>query len=557
MNKFEHIRNIKILEILASLKFTYIVLIGISCIGYLNFERTSEHIIFLLIAICFLSVFVIAYTKLLYCLINKNEYKIPICVTYAESVIMLIAFFIISYFTGKSNSSFKYASILIILISCIQYNGIASFITTSLVSLLILIFNFDKIYVIKYCALKLVPAFGSDLILIISLVIISFLLSKYKKVQECNRLQLQKLANSDGLTGLYNHRYFQQELDFYIKKSNDSGNELSLLFMDIDYFKNFNDVNGHQLGDLLLSKLGKILKSTIGSLGTVSRYGGEEFTVILFDKSKEDAVEIGELIRKRVENTYFAGQENHIGKKITLSIGVATYPSIAKSKQELINLADDALYRAKAFNKNRVEIYSDILKDIDDSIELSTKKSFKNLINAINIKDFYTYGHSERVVVHVKIFAEYLGLPSNDKNNIILAAYLHDIGKLEIKKELLNKKGKLTDEEISILKKHPILGVKKLAEIPELKDILPIILHHHERFDGTGYPGRLKGYEIPFLARMLTVADSFDAMTTKRPYSCKKTVNEAISELKKCSGTQFDSKIVDDFISMIEENILV
>ncbi len=331
--------------------------------------------------------------------------------------------------------------------------------------------------------------------------------------------------------------------------------DLSLLFMDIDYFKNYNDINGHQAGDLLLKQMGRILKNSIRQGDVVARYGGEEFAAILPNTSEEDAIEVGERIRTSIQNTIFKGQENQPDKNITISIGVSSYPRRAINKHQLINTADDALYRAKSFNKNRVESYHSVLDDLCKQMEIpeDTIKSLKTFINMINLKDRYTYGHTERVVIYVKWFAQMLKLKEEDQVQIQIAAYLHDIGKLEIPEDVLNKRERLTDEEFQMFKDHPQVGVDLIQHIKPFKPFIPFIKHHHERYDGRGYPSGLKGQEIPYLARMLTIADSFDAMTSNRPYNVTKNHEEGIQELRANSGAQFDPELVEKFIEMLEK----
>ena len=326
--------------------------------------------------------------------------------------------------------------------------------------------------------------------------------------------------------------------------------------MDIDNFKNYNDVNGHQRGDWLLTRLGEVLMNTVGDLGIVTRYGGEEFAVILYNQSEDTALNLGELIRQNIQNTYFIGQEHQPNKHITVSIGVSTYPKVAKTKKELIELADNALYRAKSFDKNRVERYYNILDEIDPSIDKKSLESVANMLNNINMKDKYTYGHSERVVIYAKKFATYLQMKDKDKKELLLGAYLHDIGKLEISKELLTKREKLSVSEFNILRQHPTLGSDLVSSIKEFADVIPLIKYHHEKYDGTGYPSKLKGDDIPYLARILTIIDSFDAMTSKRPYNIRKDYKQAIGELEKCAGSHFDPELVYKFIEMLQNDML-
>jgi HD-GYP domain-containing protein (c-di-GMP phosphodiesterase class II) len=303
--------------------------------------------------------------------------------------------------------------------------------------------------------------------------------------------------------------------------------------------------------------MGTLLKNSVREGDIVARYGGEEFAIILSDTSEEDTIKIAERIRRRIEETYFEGEENQPKGKLTVSIGISIFPDKAKNDIELIKSADDALYRAKFFNKNRVEVYNYILDELREDIEdkhIDIITSIKTLISVINAKDKYTYGHVERVVVYSRLLADKLELNEEDKKRLIYGAYMHDIGKINIPEEILNKKMPLTSEEWGMMKQHPVSGVEIINPVESLRDIAPLILHHHERYDGKGYPGNLEGENIPYLARVLTVADSFDAMTSNRAYSKRKTYEEAIEELKRCSGTQFDPLITDTFIKIIEEN---
>jgi diguanylate cyclase (GGDEF)-like protein len=341
-----------------------------------------------------------------------------------------------------------------------------------------------------------------------------------------------------------------------INQAESNGKPISLLFIDIDYFKYFNDLYGHQIGDEVLKEIGARISSHLKPSHIAARYGGEEFTVIMYDTAEADAVRFAETIRKDIEKA-FDKKYNEV-KKITVSIGIGCYPTKAKNKDELIKCADDALYRAKSFHRNRVETFQSVLEELKSDIveedDMSIINSMKTLIGVINSKDKYTYRHIERVVVYCGIIADALKINDKDKKILKYGAYLHDIGKINIPEEILNKKMPLTKEEWDMLKQHPAYGVDIVSPVKSLVDSIPIILHHHERYDGGGYPTGLAGEQIPYLARVLTVADCFDAMTSNRPYSIARSVEDAIGELIACSSTQFDPEIVEAFVGVLRDN---
>ncbi len=364
----------------------------------------------------------------------------------------------------------------------------------------------------------------------------------------------RSLSIRDELTGLYNHRYFQEQLEkqFQIEQ------EVSLVLMDLDYFKVYNDMFGHPKGDELLKKMAEELTATIPEQGILCRYGGEEFALILPHTSSAQALNIAETIRKHIASTQFFGMEHMPNRKITVSIGVSNYPTIATSKENLIMLADQALYKVKYTSRNKVQLYSSVIDELRSNFQFGEEESeivqtIRTFLTIINSKDRYTYGHTERNMEYAEALASKLGLGSEEIKYIRYGALLHDIGKVEVPTEVLNKSTRLTDEEWETIKMHVLWGEQIVEPIKELAPCLPIIRSHHERFDGKGYPDRLEGAQIPLSARILTVVDSFDAMTTNRPYQKVKSIHEAIDELRRCAGTQFDPDLVEPFIEVIQE----
>ena len=468
-----------------------------------------------------------------------------------DPAISLSIAFLSVMLTGSFESQYKFLFLFVIISSSIECSLNVSMSISGLSAAIIL--AIDLIFAPHT---DVNTFFESDIVLACAFLIISWTIGYYVDLRKKHIDSLKDMVNIDGLTGLYNHRYFYDYLSEQTSVSKNGGYDLSLLFIDIDNFKYYNDLYGHPQGDEVLRTIADIMKNTVQEGAFIARYGGEEFTILLPQVGEDMAIKEAEKLRRAVHDHYFEGQKNLPGGSLTISVGVSTFPAKAKTDAELLKSADEACYRAKFFYKNRVEAYHSILEELQDDvygIGGDTITSIKTLIAVINAKDKYTYGHVERVVFYSAMMADKLRLDIADKKTLIYSAYLHDIGKINISEEILMKSEPLTKEEWEILKDHPKKAVEIIENINSLKNMVPIILQHHEKYDGTGYPNKLKGEEINYLARVLTVVDSFDAMTSIRPYQQKKTYLQAINELLKCSGTQFDPEIVKDFIIAVDE----
>lgn len=555
MISFEYNRKKKVDEIVLTVKLVTLFFCGIVFLIE-DYSRKAIKLEVIMETGAFVLIGGLIAILIIYRICNKLNKKIKI---YDKSIFKYVlenTFYIVLFtclivFSNNDFNHYKFLFLFLIITTTIQMGRTYGLCTASISSVIILILDMLK------KEIRISNYFQTDLFLIGVFLLTAWLLGYYVEAEKKYREQLIDLANKDELTGLYNHRYFQGVIENEITNAKKTNKLVSLLFMDIDYFKRYNDLYGHVAGDRVIEKIGYIIESKLSSEGIAARYGGEEFAIIILGLNEDDAIVFGEEIRDAVENAYFEGQENLPNGNLTISVGVSCYPNKAKNKEELINRADDALYRAKFFNKNRVEAYHSILEELKEDIQeehIDLISSIKTLISVINAKDKYTSAHTERVVIYTQLTAEKLNLSEEDKKILKYGAYLHDIGKIQIPMEVLNKRMKLTLREWNLIKNHPQNGIEIIEPVPSLKKVIPLILHHHERYDGTGYPQNLKGKDIPYLTRILSIADSFDAMTSNRPYKESMSFNEALGELKRCSGTQFDPEIAEAFIDTIKSH---
>lgn len=370
------------------------------------------------------------------------------------------------------------------------------------------------------------------------------------------RVKMESIT--DGLTGIYNHRYFQEQLEIEIKKAVRADRTLALLMADLDNFKIFNDINGHVLGDEALRNVAAIIKGGLRTEDLVARYGGEEFVIVLPEVDAPRAAVVAERVRQRVEGFPFQTRPE-AGTRLTLSIGVAVFPYDAHSRELLVKRADQALYLAKRAGRNQVFLFG---REGLTLGELSPEELVKQelslgiihaLAAAVDAKDSYTYRHSEAVSKFASGLARKLGLSEEETALLKMAGLVHDIGKIGIANEVLNKPGRLSPEEMELIKEHPRIGCNILRHVPSLHPVLPAVLHHHELYDGSGYPCGLKEDDIPLGARVLCLADAFHAMISDRPYRPALSQTRAVEELKSNAGQQFDPGLVATFISILAE----
>jgi diguanylate cyclase (GGDEF)-like protein/putative nucleotidyltransferase with HDIG domain len=355
-------------------------------------------------------------------------------------------------------------------------------------------------------------------------------------------LRAMRLALTDPLTGLGNHRHFHECLERELRHAHERRLSLTLCLVDVDDFKRINDRFGHPAGDRVLSQLAARLRQT----GEAFRLGGDEFALLLPGYDENDALTAATSVVDRIS----ALQLDQLGS-VTVSVGLATSPAHAADRDELIRLADSALYWAKEYGKNRVRAYRPDVIELAELKRLASGpdraarfRAAASLARAVDARDVYTGSHSQRVADLAARTARRLGLPEEEVELTRLAASLHDLGKLAIPEEILRKPGPLTDPERMVLERHPQIGFRMLESLG-VDPVADWVLHHHERWDGSGYPDGLPGDEIPLGARIIFVADAYDAMTSERVYRRRVDPEQAIAELRRCAGSQFDPGIVN------------
>lgn len=368
--------------------------------------------------------------------------------------------------------------------------------------------------------------------------------------------EARRQAITDGLTGLYNHRECQRRLGEEIERAQRYGRVLSLLMVDVDYFKAVNDTHGHQVGDLVLRHIAKELVTQLRHVDICSRYGGEEFLLML----PETDVDAAGRVADRIVQAIAAGDlvlPSGRTVPLSVSIGVASFPGDADDRESLIAAADDALYEAKESGRNRACRYREAARmaafesDVRTLIEDPTVSAVKHLAAVVDAKSVYTRGHSSEVTQSAMAFAEHLALTDEQKDGLRIAGLLHNLGNASVPDRILAKPGPLTEEERKVIQAHPGLAELLGREAPRFKGVAQAILYHHERWDGHGYPRGLSGEEIPRLARILGLVEAYHAMTSPRPYRRRLNREEAVRELRAGSGTQFDPSLVERFIESL------
>src|SRR5437868_6531401 len=392
--------------------------------------------------------------------------------------------------------------------------------------------------------------------------------------------QLQQQSITDGLTGVKTRRFFWEGLNSEWKRASRSGRPFSVVLMDLDKFKEVNDSLGHLEGDLVLARVGRLLEQRCRQSNVVARYGGDEFIILMPETGVDQAQILAERLRLWVANDPMLN-EHHI----TGSFGVASFPVHGFSAEDIIRVADAGMYVSKHAGGNRVSTAEEFSEGENSAVQrqmfsgyiegflqrehtgpehleelLNTlqkmsaaedgynvhllKESIEALSRAAELREVHGSGHGEAVAHHVEIIAHALSLPPEETSELTYAARIHDVGKIFVPERILNKSGPLTEDEFYIVKMHARVGSEIVATIPHSETLQKALAHHHEAFDGSGYPAGLRGEEIPLWARIIAIADAYVNMTTERSFAPSKTSDQALNELEGLSGTRYDGMLV-------------
>ena len=364
-------------------------------------------------------------------------------------------------------------------------------------------------------------------------------------------------AQRDSLTGLYNRRYFNARLEEDFAQCRQQ--TLSVLLFNLDDFHLYNELYGSSEGDQMLQRFAALLRNVFGSKGTLARYGGKEFAVILPYTDAGTAYDYAQQVRERLQQL-LESEAGTFRRFLTFSAGLCTSPVAASNPKQLISNANMAVYAAKKDGKNKINVYNAARSGEEPAAVGKSKVSIGQeytatiyaLTAAIDAKDHYTFNHSMQVSIYASKLAQAAGLDAEHVEIIRQAGLLHDIGKIGIPDAILTKSGKLTDEEHAIMRQHVERSIQMIRHLPSLDYVTPAVLGHHERYDGRGYPRGIAGESIPIGARCLAIADSFDAMVSRRSYKSSMPLEQALGEIRRNLGSQFDPKLGQLFIDLVE-----
>ena len=364
-----------------------------------------------------------------------------------------------------------------------------------------------------------------------------------------NYQRARELATRDGLTGAYNRHQLAEAIDREIARAERHGGGVSLLMLDLDHFKRVNDRFGHPAGDRALRRVVAILERRLRGSDLIFRYGGEEFAVLLPATGPEAALTVARELVALMRSDDRLRPSSSDPEPVTVSIGVAAHPEDAAGREALIACADQALYRAKQDGRDRAVAFAQ-LAELRAATERLGDSLADRPLEAPGLEASEALrDHGLRVAELAMVLADDLALPGEQRSNLRIAAVYHDLGQLGLPRSLLDKPGPLSAAEHEVMRTHPVVGENAVRRAIRVRDVLLAILYHHERYDGRGYPSGLAGETIPLPARILAVAETFDALVTDLPYRRGRPAEEAYRILRESAGSQLDPALVERFIA--------
>lgn len=389
---------------------------------------------------------------------------------------------------------------------------------------------------------------------------------------------VKEQAITDGMTGLYNRRYFEEYIKKEAIRAMRQSQKFTVIGIDLDHLKQINDTYGHNYGDIAIKAIAEVLKNNARSIDIAARMGGEEFNLILPAVDIEGGCIAAERIRKAIESV----ELEKIGH-ITASLGVATYPDQSDDLEELLELTDQAMYESKRNGRNRVTIakpsyetswqevavntFVDILSKHRIPMDAVTSRLLTEKLMDMNNDRLYQvadtlvqsynpqhqFGGMKQKVELATMLAKRFDLSKEAIDKLKIAILLYDIGNTMLPKELLNKRDPLSEEDKSSIKQHPVIAAREILKpISNIVDIIPIIEKHHENWNGTGYPGKISGDEIPIESQIILIIDSYFALIEKRPYRDALSSDDAIKTIQAEINKKWNAKLAEEFISLVK-----